>query len=167
MSASKPFILERVIDAPRDVVWTAWTDEGELAQWFGPKGMICAVEKLDLQPGGVFHYSLKDPEHGMEMWGKWTYREIKPQEKLVVEISFSDAKLGLTRHPFAQQWPLRTLSTTTFIEDAGKTIVTTRWETVDATAEEQAFFDNGHDGMKQGWGGMMDQLKEFLARPGF
>jgi uncharacterized protein YndB with AHSA1/START domain len=161
---SKPFILERTIDAPRDVVWRAWIDAGPLAGWFGPKGMACTVHRLDLRPGGVFHYSLEDAEHGIEMWGKWTYREIVAPEKLVVEISFSDRDLGLTRHPFAPEWPLRTLSTTTFSEDGDRTVVITRWETVDATPAEQDMFDNGHDGMNQGWGGMMDQFAEFLAR---
>ena len=107
-----------------------------------------------------------DPAHGIEMWGKWTFREIVPQSKLVVEIAFSDKELGVTRHPFAPDWPLHTLSTTIFegAEAAGdRTIVTTQWDTMNATPAEQACFDNGHDGMNQGWGGMMDQLAEYLA----
>ena len=163
--SSKPFILERIVDAPRDAVWTAWTDAGHLAKWFGPKGLACEVRKLDLQPGGVFHYRLSDAEHGIEMWGKWIFREIAVKDRLVVEISFSDAQCGVTRHPFAADWPMTTLSTTTFA-DAGedRTVVTTQWDTLNATAAEQAMFDNGHEGMNQGWGGMMDQFGEYLAK---
>ena len=161
----KPFILERIIDAPRDVVWKAWTDAEMLAGWFGPSGLACSVQKLELKPGGIFHYRLSDEEHGIEMWGKWTFRDIADREKLVVVISFSDAECGITRHPFAADWPLTTLSTTTFKDtDDGKTVVTTQWDTLNATAAEQAMFDNGHEGMNQGWGGMMDQFAAYLAR---
>ncbi|MDB5491324.1 MAG: Activator of Hsp90 ATPase 1 family protein [Micavibrio sp.] len=163
--AAKPFILERIIDAPRDAVWRAWTQAGELAQWFGPKGLACEVHKMDLQPGGIMHYRLSDAEHGIDIWGKWSFREITAPERLVVEINFSDADCGVTRHPFAADWPLRTLSATTFKESGdAKTIVTTQWDTIESTRAEQAMFDNGHAGMNQGWGGMMDQLAQYLAK---
>ncbi|MCU1418819.1 MAG: hypothetical protein JWP32_2993 [Schumannella sp.] len=162
---AKPFILKRTIDAPQHIVWKAWTDARQLAGWFGPKGLACDVQKMDLRPGGVFHYRLSDPQHGIEMWGKWIYREIVEAERLVVEINFSDPDGGVTRHPFAADWPLRTLSTTSFAgAEDGKTFVITQWDTIDATEAEQAMFDNGHDGMNQGWGGMMDQLQEYLRK---
>jgi uncharacterized protein YndB with AHSA1/START domain len=75
---------------------------------------------MDLNPGGRFHYCMKTPD-GHAMWGRWTFLEILPPEKLVVVVSFSDAKGGVTRHPMSATWPLETLSTTTFTERAGKT----------------------------------------------
>ncbi len=59
------------------------------------------------------------------MWGKFIFREIVPQERLVFVVAFSDAEGGLTRHPMSPDWPLTMLSTVTFAETGtGKTIVT-------------------------------------------
>lgn len=164
MAMEKSFILKRIIDAPVARVWRAWTEKDELEKWFGPKGFVAETHQYNLTPGGVYHYSLRDAEHGIEMWGKWTYREIVSHSRLVVEIAFSDKDLGVTRHPFAPEWPLHVLSTTSFEAEGDRTIVTTQWDTLNATAAEQACFDNGHDGMNQGWGGMMDQFSEYLTK---
>ena len=119
---------------------------------------------MDLRVGGTYHYGMKTPDGGA-MWGLFKYREIVPKEKLVFVNSFSDEKGGITRHPGQQKWPLYMLSTFTF-EDApgGKTKFTVRWQTLDATAEEQQTFDTMHDSMTQGWGGTMDQLAAYLAK---
>jgi uncharacterized protein YndB with AHSA1/START domain len=100
---------------------------------------------------------------GHEMWGKWIFREIVPTEKLVVIVSFSDAKGGVTRHPLSATWPLETLSTTTFTERNGKTTLSLRWVAINATEAERKTFDSSHDSMTQGWGGTMEQLTEYLA----
>ena len=52
----------RVFDAPRDLVWKAFTESERLMQWWGPKGFTMLVAKLDLRPGGVFHYSMRSPD---------------------------------------------------------------------------------------------------------
>src|SRR5438128_5695654 len=102
---SKPFVITRTFDAPRDKVWKAWTEREQLLQWFGPKGFKMTTAKLDLRPGGTFHYCLSSPD-GKEMWGKFVYREIDAPKRIVLVNSFSDAKGGLTRHPMAPAWPL-------------------------------------------------------------
>ncbi len=66
-SMAREFIIARVFDAPRDLVWKAWTEAEHLARWWGPKGFPISVVKLDLRPGGVFLYSMRFPE-GHEMW---------------------------------------------------------------------------------------------------
>jgi uncharacterized protein YndB with AHSA1/START domain len=157
------FVISRTFDASRELVWKAWTERERLLQWFGPKGFTMGTANLDFRPGGIFHYSLRSAD-GKEMWGKFVYREIVPQQRIVLVNSFSDEKGNLTRHPFAPMWPLQMLTTTTFEERAGKTTVTIRWATLDATAEEQKTFDSNHDGMKIGWGGTFDQLAEYLAK---
>lgn len=153
----KPFVLTRTFDAPRELVWKAWTDAEHLKRWFGPKGFTMPQCSLDLHVGGIFHYGLKSPD-GHEMWGKWTFLEIVPPEKLVVIASFSDAKCGVTRHPMSDAWPLETLSTTMFAEHGGKTTLTLRWAAHNATEAERAMFDASHESMKQGWGETMEQL---------
>jgi uncharacterized protein YndB with AHSA1/START domain len=80
-----------------------------------PKGVTIAKADLDLRPGGVFHYCMETPD-GHEMWGKWTFLEITPPDRLIVIVSFSDANQGITRHPMSATWPLETLSKTTFTD---------------------------------------------------
>ncbi len=155
------FVITRVFDAPRELVWKAWTERERLMQWFGPKGFTMRVATLDLRPGGVFHYCLRSPD-GHEMWGKFVYRDIAAPERIVLVNSFSDEKGNLTRHPMSPTWPLEMLSTTTFAEQAGKTTVTVRWSPLNATEAERKTFDISHDGMRIGWTGTFDQLDEYL-----
>ena len=161
-SAQREFVISRVFNAPRELVWKAWTERERLMQWFGPKGFTMTAAMLDFRPGGVFHYCLRSPD-GKEMWGKFVYREIVAPERIVLVNSFSDAKGGLTRHPMSPTWPLEMLSTTTFVEHEGKTTLTVLWAPLNPTEEERKTFDAAHDGMRQGWTGTMDQLAAYLA----
>lgn len=161
-TAARDFVLTRTFDAPRDLVWRAWTEREHLVRWFGPKGFKLSVAAFEFRPGGIFHYGMKTPD-GHEMWGKWIFREIVPPEKLVVIVAFSDAQGGVSRHPMSATWPLETISTSTFVETDGKTTVTLHWAPYAATEIERQTFDSAHDSMNQGWGGTMDQLTAYLA----
>jgi uncharacterized protein YndB with AHSA1/START domain len=158
----KEFVISRTFNAPRDLVWKAWTERDQLMKWFGPKGFTMTIGTLDLRPGGTFHYCLKGPD-GKAMWGKFVYREIVAPEKIVLVNSFSDEKGGITRHPLSNTWPLEMLSTTTFTESQGKTTMTLRWAPINPTPEERQTFDSAHPSMTQGWGGTMEQLEAYLA----
>jgi uncharacterized protein YndB with AHSA1/START domain len=159
------FVISRVFNAPRELVYKAWTEKERLMEWFGPKGVTMSKATMDLRPGGVFHYCMKTPD-GREMWGKWVFREVVPGERLVLVSSFSDEKGGLTRHPMAPQWPLETLSSTTFEPHAGiggGTVLTIRWSPLNATEAERAAFRAGFNGMNKGWGGTFEQLEAYLS----
>jgi uncharacterized protein YndB with AHSA1/START domain len=162
-SEGREFVISRKFDAPRDVVWKAWTERERLMQWFGPKGFTMSTAKLDFRPGGTFHYCLRSID-GKEMWGKFVYREIVAPERIVLVNSFSDKNGNLTRHPFSPAWPLQMLTITTFSEENEGTQVTVRWIPLNATPEERKTFDDAHDGMRQGWTGTFDQLAEYLAK---
>ena len=163
-TADQEFVISRVFDAPREKVWRAWTEREQLMKWFGPQGFTMSYAKLDLRPGGHFHYALRSP-HGQEMWGKWTFREIVVPERLVLISTFSDAQGGITQHPMSPNWPRETLSTTTFEKHHGKTTITIRWAPFNATELECKTFAEAHSGMQQGWGGTFAQLAEYLAEP--
>ncbi len=156
------FVITRTFDAPRAVVWSAWTQREQLMGWFGPKGVTIPTCSLDLRPGGVFHYCMRTPD-GNDMWGRWTFREIVQPSRLVFVVCFSDPQGGATRAPFDASWPLEMLSTVTFEESQGTTTVTVRWSALNANAAEQQTFDQGHGSMQQGWSGTMEQLHAFLA----
>ena len=157
------FIISCVFDAPRDLVWKAFTDPERMKQWWGPKGFTVRYSKIDFRPGGIYHYCLRSPD-GKDMWGKMVYREIVPHKQIVFVNSFSDENGGLTRHPMRRTWPLEMLSTFTFAEQDGKTTFTIRWRPYQATETERKTFDEGRKGMQQGWGGTLDQLEAYLAK---
>jgi uncharacterized protein YndB with AHSA1/START domain len=158
----KEFVITRVFDAPRALIFKAWTDPEHLKHWWGPQGFTFVKCKLDLRPGGLFHYLMRSPD-GNEMWGKFVFREIVPPERLIWVNSFSDKDANTTRPPWNPPWPLEILNTLTFIEQEGKTTVTLRGIPVNATGEERKTFETGFESMQQGFKGTLDQLAEYLA----
>jgi uncharacterized protein YndB with AHSA1/START domain len=164
MSRTEPFVITRVLEAPRARVWKAWTDAAELKNWWGPQGFKAHTCKVDLRPGGLFLYGLTAPD-GKDVWGKFVYREISPPEKLVFIVSFSDPNGGVTRHPWSPNWPLQVLSTVEFEEQGPrKTKVTVSWLPYEATDVECKGFEEGRDNLKQGWGGTLQHLTDYLKK---
>jgi uncharacterized protein YndB with AHSA1/START domain len=162
------FVITHVFDAPRDLVWKAWTEAERLAQWWGPKGCKIRVIKLEAQPGGIFHYAMQFAA-GKDMFGRFIYREIAAPERLVFINSFSDADGGITRAPFSQisqTWPLEVLNTLTLSEQGGKTTLTLRGGPINATDEERKTFAGMFDSLRQGFTGTFDQLAAYLAKVG-
>lgn len=163
-SASYPdLVITRTFNAPRALVWKAHSGAERLAQWWGPRGMAIQVADLDFRPGGRFLYRL-DGANGLTMWGKFEYREIQPQERLVYYSSFSDEQGNTTRAPFPGNFPLQVLNILILTEQEGKTMLILHGGPHNASAVEQAFFAGMHDSMQQGFGGTMEPLEEYLAR---
>jgi uncharacterized protein YndB with AHSA1/START domain len=161
-SADDEFVIVRTFDAPRDLVWKAFTESDRLMQWWGPKGFKMVSCTVDLRPGGVFHYGMQAPDC-TPMWGRWVFREIVAPERLVIVISFSDEDGGQTRHPMAPEWPLEMLGTLTLTDQGAKTLLTHRIVAFNASETERRTFRAGFDSMTQGFGGTWDQLAAYLA----
>lgn len=155
-------VITRTFNATRELVWKAWTEPERLAQWWGPKGFTMIMQKMELRPGGVYLYCMRSPE-GMQMRGKFVYRDISAPEKLVFINSFSDKKGNITRHPMSASWPLEVLNTLTFTEHDGKTMLTLHGGPINATEEERTTFETSIASVQQGFKGTMDQLDEYLA----
>ena len=71
----KELTITRIFDAPRELVWKAWTEPGRMMRWWGPKGFTSPVCKIDLRVGGEYLNAMRSPE-GQEFWSKGVYREI-------------------------------------------------------------------------------------------
>jgi len=155
-------VLTRILDAPVELVFKAWTEPERLAQWWGPKGSSITVQKFDLQPGGVFHYCMQHPNAG-EMWALFTFREISPVNKLVFVSSFSDADGNIIVGPFFTTWPLEILNILTLEETNGKTTLTLTGEPINATAEEMQAYTNMISNMEQGFAGTFERLDDYLS----
>ncbi len=157
----KEFTVERVFDAPRKLVWKAWTDPRRSHSGGGPKGGEISIARHELKAGGVFLYSMMmGPQ---EIWGKFIYREITPPERLVFVNMFSDANGGTTRNPRAPAWPAEVLNVLTLTEQAGKTALLLRGGPINATEAERAIFEENFKNMEGGFKGTFDKLDEYLA----
>lgn len=159
------FTISRVFNAPIDKVWAAWTNEDQLKTWFGPKGCPIKSATLDFKVGGGFLYCLSTPI-GLDMWGKWVYREIEPLSRLVWQHTFSDEKgEAITRHPFSPTWPLEMVLTID-MKPVGnnKTEIVLSMVAINVDDIERATWDSGFAGLNQGWGGTFDLLEEYLSK---
>jgi uncharacterized protein YndB with AHSA1/START domain len=155
------FTISRSYDAPLSLIWQLFSEEKHLAKWWGPKGFDWVKGTMDFRPGGLFHYCMRGP-NGMEMWGRFAYREIEPLKKVVYTSSFSDPQGGVARAPFAAGFPLEILNTMRFSEAAGKTTLDLAGSPVDASDEERAFFRSMFPSMNQGFTGTFNQLEDYL-----
>lgn len=162
MNRADEFVISRVFNAPRNIVYHAWSDPNELQKWFGPKDASTFYSKGDVKPGGTYHYGMRVPALG-EVWGRWVFREIVPPERLVWVNSFSDKDGGVTRHPMAPTWPAELLTTVTFEDEGGKTRVTVSWIPIDASEEERNTFVAAKASMQGGWTGTFDRCDEYLS----
>ncbi len=156
------FELVRTFDAPRELVWKAWTESAQLAEWWGPAGFEMLAFEADLRPGGRCLYGMRAP-NGLEMWGKFLYRDVVAPERLLFVISFSDPQGGTTRHFASPTWPLEVLNELRLEDQGGRTRLTLRGVPVDATEEERRTFEAGFPSMQQGFKDTLDQLATFLA----
>lgn len=147
----RELVLTRLIDAPREKVFRAWTDPGLLRQWFAPLPYTTPVAELDVRPGGANFIVMRSPE-GQDLPNRGVYLEVVPNERLV----FTDA---YTRAWEPAEKPFMTVILT-FEDEGGKTRYTARvrhWMDADREAHERM-------GFHEGWGQCADQLAALVAK---
>ena len=118
-TAEREITIIRVFNAPRALVFKAWTDAKELAQWWGPKGFTNPVCELDARVGGAIRIHMRSPD-GSVYPMKGEFREIVPPERIV----FTNIAVDAADNPIIEG-----LTTVTFVERGGKTCGTTCQET--------------------------------------
>ena len=151
-TAEREITITRVFDAPRALVFKAWTDANELAQWWGPKGFTNPVCELDVRAGGAIRIHMRSPD-GSVYPMKGEFREIVPPERLV----FTNIAVDVAGKPIIEG-----LTTVTFIERGGKTTVT-----LQTRGRAVVDYAVGYlQGMEMGWSGSIDKLEILLARGG-
>ena len=154
--ATHALVIERVFDAPRELVWKAWSEPERFALWWGPKDYSCPTCKIDFRVGGTFLGCMRSPD-GNDIWSTGVYREIVPLERIVCTDSFADADgnvVPASHYGLPEDFPLEMLLTVTFEEKDGKTKMTIRH---DGMPVEMG------DGANQGWNESLDKLAESLA----
>jgi uncharacterized protein YndB with AHSA1/START domain len=91
VNETERMVVTRVFDAPRELVWKAWTDPKYVMQWWGPKGCTSPSCQMDFRVGGKFLICGRMPD-GQEYWNGGEYHEIVPHEKIVSSMYFADSK---------------------------------------------------------------------------
>ena len=89
VSEIERMVITRVFDAPRELVWKAWTDPKYVMQWWGPKDFTSLCCEMDFRVGGKFLCCMRAPD-GQEFWNGGEYHEIVLHEKIVSSMYFSD-----------------------------------------------------------------------------
>ena len=159
---SRELVIVRSFDAPRDLVWQAWSSADALARWWGPVIFENRVISLDFRPGGIFHYAMRTRD-GQDMYGRFIYGELAPPERMEYVSSFADEKGNPVRAPWDEQWPLETANTITFDEQDGRTLLTLRSIPLNGNEVEHEKFRAMFGSMQQGYGGTLDQLEKYLG----
>ena len=160
MSELPTYVLEREFDAPRELVWRTWTDPDLLPRWYGPR-VDTVIHKLDLKPGGLWLVEMK--WDGNSNFQRVEYTEVTPPERLVWLHASADAEWNVAVNPMMPDWPRVLLTTVTFDEVGGKTLMRLTWVPHEATEAEIACFAAAMDGMGKGWGAGMELLEELLT----
>ena len=113
-------VIERIFDAPRELVWKAWSEPEPFMRWYGPKGFTTPVCRIDFRVGGVWLNCMRSPE-GQEFWSTGVYREIIAMERIATTMSPAEADgsvVPATHHGMGADVPIEMLVTVTF-EDLG------------------------------------------------
>jgi uncharacterized protein YndB with AHSA1/START domain len=143
--------LERIIDAPREKVFKAWTDPELMKQWFAPKPYTTPIVEVDVRPGGSAYIVMRGPD-GKDLPNRGVYLEVVPNEKLVSTDAYVKAWEPSEK-------PFMTLILT-FEDEGGKTRYTARvrhWTVADREAHEKMGFHGG-------WSLCTDQLEALVAK---
>jgi uncharacterized protein YndB with AHSA1/START domain len=154
------YVIERVFDAPRALVWKTWTDPALLPRWYGPRAKTI-IHRLELHAGGL---SLIEMQWGgTSKYERIEYTEVTPPERLVWRHATADAEWNIAASPMMADWPRVLLTTVTFTDDGEQTSVRLTWVPHEASRAEIACFAAAIGGLDKGWGSGMDLLAELLA----
>ena len=160
MAELPEFVLARTFNAPRDLVWRAWTDPELLHRWYGP-GVETVIHQFDLEPEGVWLNEMR--MGGGSNFQKMIFKEVAAPKRLVWHHCSADAEWNIAANPMMPDWPRILLTTITFEEKNGTTTVTLSQVPLEATDAEIACFAEMKDGMSSGWGTGYGIIDEILA----
>jgi len=154
-SSEREIVITRVFNAPRELVFRAWTDPKHVAQWWGPQGFTAKVPELDLHPGGRWRYIMIGPD-GTEYSINGVFREVVPLAQIVTTDEFDEG----FEHPVATDLPSGIVVVCTFEGLVGKTRLTLR--IMHGTTEDRRKHEDM--GVVAGWQSSFACLDEHLAR---
>jgi uncharacterized protein YndB with AHSA1/START domain len=153
---TQELVITRVFDAPRELVWKAWTDPQQLMRWWGPKDFTSPLSQIDLRVGGKYLFCMRSPE-GQDFYSTGVYLIIDPPKEIVFTDSFADENgnvVQASHYGLDEDHPMELLVTVTFEDMDGQTKMTM----------QQAGVPLGEIGEQAGtgWNQSFDKLAEIL-----
>lgn len=156
LTLERRICITRLFDAPRELVFRAWTDPEMLLRWYAPKGCTLRFSYIDMRQGGSFLSCISNPDHG-DCWCKAGVRELVENERLIYTMTVADAEgrpvnpADVGMHP---EWPAETLVSVSFSDHEGKTKVVLYQTAPEDLARKTGAYPS--------WLQMMDRLEEML-----
>ena len=154
----RAIVITRIFEAPRALVWKAWTDPESCKRWWGPKNFTTPVCKIDLRVGGTYLNCMRSAE-GQDYWSTGVYRKIEPPSLLVCTDSFADEQgnvVPASHYGMSGEWPLELLVTVMLEEEDAMTRLILRHVGIPAGEMSQM--------CEAGWNESFDKLAESLAK---
>lgn len=154
----KELLITRIFDAPREILWKAWTEPKRVKCWWGPKNFTAPVSIIDLRVGGTYLYCMRSPE-GQDFWSTGIYREIIEPELIVCTDSFSDAEGNLvpaSYYGMSGDWPLELLVKIRFEALDGMTKLTLQHIGIPEGENREL--------AESGWNESLDKLEDCLRK---
>lgn len=151
-------VITRLFDAPRDLVWKAWTEPELVMQWWGPGTYTAPSCIIDLRVGGRYLYCMRSPE-GKDFWSTGVFQKIVIPEKIVCTDSFADENgnvVPATYYGMSPDFPMEMLMTVTFETQASRTRFTLRHTGIPA--------GDTRDLTRAGWNESLDKLTGVIGQ---
>ena len=139
----RELVLTRVFDAPRRLVFEAWSKPEHLVSWWGPKGFTLPTAEMDFRAGGAIRFCMRSP-NGHDYWMRGSHNEVVPPSHIVFTSAIDD-------DPSHQ-----VVTRVTFAEEGGKTTIIVH--------QTFNFESDATRGAPQGWTQSLDRLTEYLSR---
>jgi len=159
----KAFEFNLVFNFNVNKVFEAWSRPDYLKQWWGPPEYSVFIKAFDFQEKGIFHYSISSME-GFPLWGRFTFGEIIPNQKIEFINSFSDENGNIVRAPFSDTWPLEIHNQAYFTGNEMFTRFLLKANPLHASPEEIETYMENLENLKTGFGGTLNQLNQFLEK---
>lgn len=157
------FTFTYEFNAPRELVFGAFSDAGALNEWWGPAETENSVVSLDFRVGGIFHFKMM--RDGKASYGRFLFRTIRPCQLLEFTNAFADEQANVVDAPFGFQFPREIFYRLEFADAGkGKTLVTLTGYPVNASPEEEAGFRSINADMEQGFGKTFGKLRIYLQQ---
>ena len=143
--SGKTSTIKRLLDAPIDLVWEAWTDPKQIIQWWNPRGSDTKIVAHDFKEGGHWKYSMMMP-NGQEFITEGVYKEIIFHQKIISSADFKPMTVGVEIQAYFEEMGEKTGFTFNIIHES-----------------ESYRLQQEKMGIYNGWGSVFDRLNEFLT----
>jgi uncharacterized protein YndB with AHSA1/START domain len=150
---ARELVITRIFDAPRNIVFKAWSEPEHLMRWWGPHGFTCPVCEMDFRVGGRWRFCMRSPE-GNEEWQQGVYREIVEPERIVFSYAF-EAVAGASGLSGWTPGHQTTVTVTFAVHEGNKTKLTVHQTNFDIVAVR--------DDHVRGWNEALDHLADYVV----